>query len=357
MLRMMVALLGLVLADAVALQVLADSSSDPLYRESWSSARARIHGRNNVLMDGPGQYPYPRRDDRWVVGVFGGSVARDFAASEGPRAVSEALAADRGRPLKWQSFALSGSGQPTQYHLLRLFHSSVHEAVFLDGFNDLFLPGVPCAAVTRRAERPMPSRDELFRPLRQEAATMRALVDGPWGEVVWETALGRTLYGRRARAASQLLEGFFRGELPGEQQQQEQPPPLGVRVARWTRCVEEAHRFATSRGLRAHFFLQPNQHVRGSKPFSAQERACCLVPPPLPGALPTYAALTEAYAALESAIAGLRARGVSAWSLARVYERTPETVYIDSCCHVNGRGNALMGEAMAAALAAAPTAR
>lgn len=358
LLRCVVVLLALGLTDAVALLVLARTSADPLYREPWSTAQWNIRARNDLLLDGPARYPYPRPEDRWVIGVFGGSVARDLVTSEAPRALAtprwNALAESRGRPLRLQSFAVSGTGYPAQYHLLRLFPGGVHEAVFLDGFNDLFIKGARCEAVTRRAERGLPPRDELLRPLRQNARAMHALAEGPWGELLWETALGRTIYGRRARQASRIMESFFQGEFPGAPPPTGRASPVSERVARWTRCVEEAHRFAAARGLRAHFFLQPNQHVRGTKPFSAQERACCVTPPPQSDELSTYGALTEAYAAMEAEVLGLRARGVSAWSLAHVYERTAETVYTDSCCHLNARGNAILGEAIAATLRGDP---
>lgn len=361
-LRLAVAVLALAVTDAAALHVLASASSDPLYREPWVAAQARIRARNDILLDGPPATPNPRREDRWVVGVFGGSVARSFAASEGPQAHTAArwlgLAADRGRPVHLQSFALSGTAQPAQYHLLRLFHGSLHEAVFLDGFNELFIPGAPCDAVTRRMDRGgAPARDELLRPLREAAAGLHALADSPWSELLWETAVGRAVYGRRSREASLLTERFFRGEAPGDPGPLPvEPAPLSARVARWSGCVEASHRFALARGVRAHFFLQPNQHVRGSKALSAEERACCAVPPPIPTALPTYRVLTRAYAALEAEAAALRARGVSAWSLARVYERNGETIYTDGCCHVNARGNEIMAEAVAAALRGRATA-
>ena len=355
-LRLSVVALSLAVTDTVALLVLASRSPEFLYREPWSEAQTSMRARNNILLDGPARYPYPRHEDRWVVGVFGGSVAREFASTESPRTHTAApwleLAADRGRPVHLQSFALSGTAQPTQYHLLRLFHESVHEAVFLDGFNELFIAGVPCDAVTRRMDRGGgPPRDELLRPLREAADEIHAIADAPWSELLWETAVGRTLYGHRSRAASELTERFFRGEAPGERTSLPlTPPPLPSRVARWSGCIEETHRFARAHGVRAHFFLQPNQHVRGTKNLSAEERACCAEPPPIAFALPTYRALTDAYAALEAEVAALRARGVSAWSLARVYERTAETVYTDRCCHVNALGNRLLGEAVAATL-------
>ena len=43
-------------------------------------------------------------------------------------------------------------------------------------------------------------------------------------------------------------------------------------------------------------------------------------------------------------------RGVRFHDLTRIFENHPETIYRDTCCHVNQRGNELLGEAIAEAI-------
>jgi len=70
-----------------------------------------------------------------------------------------------------------------------------------------------------------------------------------------------------------------------------------------------------------------------------------------------YASLTSRYADFEARTARLRADGVPARTLTNLFRSNHETLYFDSCCHLNDRGTFLLAESIlgvVAAPAAAP---
>ena len=85
--------------------------------------------------------------------------------------------------------------------------------------------------------------------------------------------------------------------------------------------------------------MQPNQHDRGSKPLSEEERGL------LTAAWVEW--VSAAYRKLERISAGLRAAGVDSTFLGHVFAATTETVYADSCCHFNAHGIDVLEEAIA----------
>jgi hypothetical protein len=97
-------------------------------------------------------------------------------------------------------------------------------------------------------------------------------------------------------------------------------------------------------GLFFHF-LQPNQHVPGSKPMGDEERAVALR-----GGEIFVPHVANHYHRLAERGADLRARGVRFHDLTRVFAETTEPIYSDNVGHVGRRGNEILADAMAAAI-------
>jgi len=116
---------------------------------------------------------------------------------------------------------------------------------------------------------------------------------------------------------------------------------MGVYAPEYARTIVELARLAGSNGIRYYHFLQPNQYVVDSKPLTATERAEAWVP-----THPYRRAVETAYPALARAGQGLRGLGVRFTDLSAAFKDHPEPLYIDSCCHVNERGNAILADLM-----------
>ena len=78
--------------------------------------------------------------------------------------------------------------------------------------------------------------------------------------------------------------------------------------------------------------LQPNQHFHGSKPLSLDEHNLIAMITDTDAAEKGFPLLVERGKRIEAA-------GVEFLDLTRIFENEPETMYADSCCHMNEEAN------------------
>jgi hypothetical protein len=316
-------------------------------RSDARDLRARLDPR---ALDAPGEA---------VIGVFGASVAHSFAnhlRGGGIAPWYAALTRRFGRPVRIADLAFSGSYTPTQFNLLHLSAHRLSAAIFLDGLNEQFNHAPGCEELARFwAQRPG-SPEGTQRPLLDAVDRYDRRVSLTRYPVLRTSGLLRhTLY-RDARRINELavrfgveLGGAVRaagfGTLPRI--------PEARATERWENCARHAHAFARARGLPIFSFVQPNQHAANPKPFTAEERACCVDPPrdTPPSMRPAYAALPARFADLDARARRLRAEGLEVRSLTDVFRDTHETVYVDACCHVNARGNQILADAILSVVA------
>jgi polynucleotide 5'-kinase involved in rRNA processing len=85
------------------------------------------------------------------------------------------------------------------------------------------------------------------------------------------------------------------------------------------------------------FFLQPNQYLKNSKPLSEEE---------LQNAFREERSESnhERMMKLRERLKDLRNANVPIFDLTEIFQNTREAVYIDTCCHLNSRGNEIMGK-------------
>jgi hypothetical protein len=118
--------------------------------------------------------------------------------------------------------------------------------------------------------------------------------------------------------------------------------PLALLVGLWERASLQLDRLCRGNGIAYYHFLQPNQYVAGSKPFSDWERehAIRVDNRYADGVVAGYPLLREA---------GLRLRegGVRFVDLSGIFRDAAETIYFDDCCHMNERGHARLAAAIA----------
>ena len=79
--------------------------------------------------------------------------------------------------------------------------------------------------------------------------------------------------------------------------------------------------------------LQPNQYVPDSKPISAEERATAYVEESR-----NAVAVRRGYPELEAAGRQLSSQGIAFRDLTGIFADSRETLYTDSCCHLNAEG-------------------
>lgn len=304
-------------------------------------------------------YPYVRRDRELVVGVFGGSVAMQVAAAGDALAARLAPALrERGYDrVKVLSFAVGAWRQPQIFNALVYYLDTIDLVIELDGFNET-IQLIP--AQLRAYPATYPASD-VFRPLASAASSP------------YETArLGKALLAHehaadvtRALDASVLRRSMlahlawrayadrYRATVAGlratadraaDEWGDVEPGEADERIARYlrlyARLVHDAALASAAEGKPYFHFVQPNQHPRGAKLLTDEERERFLTPP-------WVDVLTPYYAKLATMSHALAASGVDSTYLGDLFARTSETLYADSCCHLNPRGTALLVQAIA----------
>jgi hypothetical protein len=104
---------------------------------------------------------------------------------------------------------------------------------------------------------------------------------------------------------------------------------------------------AEANGARFVHFLQPNQHVPGSKAMGPDEIAIAI-----DGGEKFAPIIAAGYPFLRERGAALAERGVRFHDLSLVFEHVEEPLYVDNIGHVGPRGNEILADAMAAAIRA-----
>jgi hypothetical protein len=132
-------------------------------------------------------------------------------------------------------------------------------------------------------------------------------------------------------------------------------PPIKYRTRRelyldiakqWGRASVLMEDIVTAQGGLYFHFLQPNQYVPDSKPFGAEEKRIAVYP------LSVYRKPVEiGYPYLRAMGASLRSAGLWFEDLTDIFRGDSEDLYIDSCCHLNGKGIAIVARAIARAIA------
>jgi hypothetical protein len=348
----------IVAADVAFLPFLPRLFSAPFFQRSWEDITNGIGMQNNLLLQSPRSYPYPRLPDELVVGVFGGSVAKSFAIEMEQVlptiAAARALGEQRRKRVRVENLAINGSSEPSQFNLLHLLADQIDVAVFLDGFNELFSDEPGCDELEKLwAENPRPAR-EIFAPVLDSSERLKAHAASWWWPIASHSSLFRLALFREAARLNELSGDFFRtlgkvSRIPGNGPKPTPPTVQDItrRVERWSRCVDLAARYAAAHQLPAFFFLQPSQYVPGAKTLTDEEREGCIYrQDEIPLLWSVYSSLGAIYALFDQHIAELRATGVRVHSLAGVFHDSTATIYTDKCCHVNKRGNQILAEAI-----------
>lgn len=325
---------------------------------------------------GVGPFLRERREDTAILAVFGGSVAGNFVGAGGVEQVFgriRELPELRDRRLVRLSLAQAGYKQPqslmTLAYLLSL-GAKLDTVVLIDGFNEIALPPLENLA---RGVFPFFPRSWDYRVADLNLATeTRALLGEAAFLVRRRSDLARAVEASPLRRSRTLLLAWWlvdrwiatelsqrrldlAGERTSDQLEYAATGPRWPRsdeaslyrdlVSVWKESALEMRALCDGYGIRFYHFLQPNQHVVGSKPLSAEERAL------VTGVGNPWAAHVErSYPLLRQAGRELREVGVRFHDLTEIFHGVEEPVYVDDCCHVNPRGNALLAEAIARAI-------
>jgi hypothetical protein len=319
-----------------------------------------------------------RRPDRLVVAVFGGSVAAYFVKAGGPQRLFEGLQSVprfQGRELVVLGAAHLGYKQPQSLMALAYLEALGAEldlVILLDGFNEVvgppmhlipsgvfpFFPGHWSqrvadldAAVEMRSligEIAFLNEERARWAERLLGSSLRASGVARLAWALWDRRLETRLEARRRALDAAPRLGRFDYTASGPPFRERSDDELYRELAAvWAESALQMRALAESDGALFFHFLQPNQHLPGSKPIGEEEAAVALR-----GGESFDAFVRLGYTRLRERGTELRARGVHFHDLTQVFAEVREPLYVDNIGHLGPRGNQLLADAMAAAIRA-----
>ncbi len=291
----------------------------------------------------------PRPRSTVTIGIFGASVAGSFAdyVAQDPtfsQRLKQGVPEWRDKDVVIRNMAVGGSRQPAQFAIATMYQGLFDVSINLDGYSEV--------AIMQYPEFPIefPMYSDVFYSGNGSLAYLRIrLGESICRQIsVLPTAIpllsySHTYYLLWYNLSQRLNAAFYAAPKPDSARDlglsQEELKELYARY--YQRFSRFQHQVLSANGIRSYFFLQPNQYVPQSKPtFSEFEQTHALNDGEGP-------AIGERYAHLRRMVGELRASGVPAFDLTMIYSDTSDTVYIDSCCHVNELGNRLMAQSIA----------
>jgi len=317
---------------------------------------------------------------RFVIGIFGGSVADLFAnmASETMLGrLSKILAMPEDKILIL-NFAAGGYKQPQQinaltYATLLGIHFDV--IINIDGFNEMALGGSDCqqgyhpiypsrfhlaSATALSSGRMTTSSMKLAIEIageKKKARRMFAMLNNSaWlreSELV-KVLIGAIIAKRSTRAAQ--LEHELQKQLASDTSESPIPalPDPGLSSSEgcwklvseiWAKGSVLMANMASRSGAKYIHILQPNQYIPESKPLSKAELDYAYSPDD-----EWSKNVVGAYPFLKAHSKNLRAQGIVFRDLTGIFKHHQETIYIDPCCHFNIRGNEILFNSLGAIL-------
>ena len=349
------------------LQVPSASEADDT---EWKQANRRrnLFGYASAIGD-----PRQLRQDDFVIAVFGGSVAMSMTFDGGNALIRrlEERHPELAGKIYLLNLAEGGYKQPQQLFLFQqmmILGVPIDVAVNLDGFNELALGG----SDGKRGSHPLfPHREHLAAAYSLNATSPDPQTLGAMAEILGEkkkaqairdrftsgwrqhSELARALAGRRLLAHEVLastLESELRSttiETHRSALTQLPDPCIGSFCTEEIALLWKRSSLAMAASSRAYgvtylHLLQPNQYIEGSKPLSDEERELYYNPNR------TWSrAVVRGYPRLQHHGRHLLRRGIDFHDLTPVFINHPETLYRDTCCHLNPHGSALLAEAVA----------
>lgn len=339
-----------------------------------------LQGANEFGFPGGGTPFHKRSPEKVIVGILGGSVAEQFAATK-----SDLLRTQLARSDEWQGkeivivkLSLLGCKQPQQLMIVNYLLSLGAEfdiLINLDGFNEVALPAVENVPAHVFAAYPrgwqyrvnQVSDPALLRALgritvrRDEARFWRQLA---LSKPLRYSATARLAWHVYRAASTKLLNRDFTEVrqrrtntadyvATGPRQDFSSPHDVYEHCAKiWARSSLQLHQLCEANRIRYFHFLQPNQYVPDSKPLDREIREAAWQQNHS-----SKEPVEQAYPILIREGSTLAGRRVAFTNLSMLFRDHSELIYLDACCHLNDRGNEIMALRIAEVVCAGSSGR
>lgn len=319
--------------------------------------------RNNHGFASHYSYPYQKKENDFVIGLFGGSVAAALLIDHSSRdrftqQLKEKVPFLKAKNIVLLNMALGAFKQPQQYFTLSYFFEMFDMAIFLDGYNEIKAnmnyPMFPLAF-------PVSARNFYVHDLDlwsiQERAFGYLRLKYQLADIIHQSYIlqkSRSLFylwhflARWGDAQSLALKKRFHQRMKVYEYEGQKAFHINVSqwketesrmVDIWEKYVRMSHILLSRFNIPHFFFLQPNQYVSGSKKLTAKEKKFAFQDS-------ISSIIARRYGLLKNRTSSLNNEGVPVFDLTSIFEHYTDTVYIDRCCHLNSQGNAMVVDAI-----------
>lgn len=305
-------------------------------------------GVNNFGFATPEDFPYERKKDELVIGVFGGSVGQQFGEYllKNVDGVTNMKVCGADKKIKIMNLAIVTQRQPQAYQIFQFYGDQLDMAIKLDGHNEMrYFPdlGFPREYPTWYGLfflLTQDKKDELEKIYSLHKWQYRIITLGEKlsflknSEVYFKLnmSLIRSIQ-KVVRAAEIRVEELSVGPIKPEYLFRNDESSLRV----WKKYTILQSTVAKQFKVPLISVIQPTQYLEGSKIFSPEEKEIAVDSNP-----ELQATLSKHWHLIGDAIPEVNKAGVDLLDFRRVFAKVSEPVFKDKCCHVNDRGNEIM---------------
>ncbi len=320
------------------------------------------------------EYPFIKSNKKqFIIGVFGGSVANNFAVDEyinqrlSKKLQSYPEFADR--EIVVLNFGNGGYKQPQQLLILNYFLALGQEldlVINIDGFNEVALSNLNNKA---QLEIGMPSVQHI-QPLTSLASNvspevMSAIVQINENKKQLKAGIDKLqtcqlalCHAVTSLQVKQLVNNYQQAVVKYDAQVKQSnsdtansgivyiPKADSVlpdaaaydkMASMWYESSIAMNQILSSKKIKYFHFIQPNQYYPTKRTFTAQEKEIAISKDS-----PYIEGVTKGYPVLLSKVDDLQKAGVNVFSAVNILDNTKETVYKDACCHYNSVGEEVL---------------
>jgi len=321
------------------------------------------------------QYPFVKtKKNQFIIGVFGGSVANNFAVNE---YVSQRLSNKlktypefANKEIIVLNFGNGGYKQPQQLLSLNYFLALGQEldlVINIDGFNEVALSNLNNKA---QVEVGMPSVQHI-QPLAGLAnnnlspEAMRSIVEINDNKKQLKAGIDKLqtcqlalCHAVTSLQVKQLVNNYQQAVVKYDRQVTQSNPDTAnsgiVYIPKADFVLQDAAAFdkmasmwyessivmnqiLSSRKIKYFHFIQPNQYYPTKRAFTAKEKEIAI-----DNKSPYIEGVKKGYPVLLSKVDDLQKAGVNVFNAVNILDNTKETVYNDACCHYNSVGEEVL---------------
>ncbi|MEG3848426.1 hypothetical protein QT971_13420 [Microcoleus sp. herbarium19] len=320
------------------------------------------------------EYPFVKSNKKqFIVGIFGGSVANNFALDEyinqrlSKKLQSYPEFADR--EIVVLNFGNGGYKQPQQLLILNYFLALGQEldlVINIDGFNEVALSNLNNKA---RIEVGMPSvqhvqplttlasnvSPEVMSAIVQINDTKKQLKAGIDKLQTCQLAMCHAVTSLQVRQlVNNYQEAIVKYDaqvkissadtannsivyIPKAESVLPDRAAFDKMASLWYESSIGMNQILSSRNIPYFHFIQPNQYYPTKRAFTAKEKEIAINKES-----PYIEGVKKGYPVLLSKIDDLQKAGVNVFSAVNILDNTKETVYKDACCHYNAVGEEVL---------------